>query len=78
MLESIPKMFGSTQVADCCAGAAIQAAIEALQVCLQLHLLIIFNGSTTVQLMHMFSLASTMLTIFRGFRLGQVGSCMFS
>jgi hypothetical protein len=35
LLESIPKMFASTQVADCCAGAAIQAAIEALQVCMQ-------------------------------------------
>ena len=32
LLESIPKMFASTQVADSCAGAAIQAAVEALQV----------------------------------------------
>jgi len=34
LLESIPKMFSQTQHADACVGAAVQASIDTLKVCL--------------------------------------------
>ena len=38
LLESIPRMFANSQNADCCTGAAIDAAIQALAVRPTLHI----------------------------------------